>query len=79
MLIDGVQVVGGSNPIAPTLRVVFFGVAQVAAMPLLALILMDMPEVGSKNMGAAAGMYFYIAEIDGFGGPFVVGAIRDLT
>ena len=48
-------------------------------MPLLVLVLMDIPEVGSKYMGAAAGMFFCIAEIGGFGGPFVMGAVRDLT
>ncbi|MFC1943804.1 MFS transporter, partial [Chloroflexota bacterium] len=57
----------------------FYGVAHVAVMPLLVLILMDMPEVGAKYMGAAAGMYFCIGEIGGFGGPFIMGAVRDLT
>ena len=30
-------------------------------------------------MGAAAGMYFCIAEIGGFTGPLIVGAIKDLV
>ena len=58
---------------------VLYGVAHVTGMPLLVLVLMDIPEVGSKYMGAAAGMFFCIAEIGGFGGPFVMGAVRDLT
>ncbi len=58
---------------------VFYGIALVAAQPLIMLIMMDMPEVGSKYMGAATGMFFCIGEIGGFSGPFIVGAIRDLT
>ncbi|MFC1943087.1 CynX/NimT family MFS transporter [Chloroflexota bacterium] len=57
----------------------FYGVVHIAAIPLLVLILMDTPEVGAKYMGSATGMYFCVAEIGGFGGPFVMGALVDLT
>jgi len=49
------------------------------ATPLLMLILMDLPEVGPEYMGAAAGMYFCVSEIGGFIGPFLIGAIVDMT
>jgi cyanate permease len=58
---------------------VFYGICNCSIMPLLVLILMDLPEVGSRYMGAAAGMYFCIAEIGGFTGPLIVGAIKDLV
>ncbi len=58
---------------------IFYGLVITPIMPLLVLVLMDIPEVGSKYMGSAAGMYFCVAEIGGFGGPFIMGAIRDLT
>jgi hypothetical protein len=48
-------------------------------MPFLVLILMDLPEVGARYMGSASGMFFCIAEIGGFLGPFLVGAIKDLA
>ena len=43
------------------------------------LILMDIPQVSSKYMGSAGGMFFCVAEIGGFVGPFIVGAVKDLT
>lgn len=58
---------------------VFYGLANCCILPLLVLILMDLPEVGSKYMGAAAGMFFCVAELGGVMGPIVVGAIKDLV
>ena len=40
---------------------------------------MDIPEVGSKYLGAAAGMFFCFAEIGGCTGPWIVGALVDMT
>jgi cyanate permease len=56
-----------------------YGLLFRCAMPLLMLVLMELPEVGSKNMGAAGGMYFCVAEIGGFTGPYVMGAVVDMT
>jgi len=58
---------------------VVYGLANCCILPLLVLILMDLPEVGSKYMGAAAGMFFCVAELGGVMGPLVVGAIKDLA
>jgi sugar phosphate permease len=48
-------------------------------MPLLSLILMDLPEVGSTRMGMVGGLFFAIGEIGGFGGPASMGLFKDLT
>ncbi|MFC1897206.1 CynX/NimT family MFS transporter [Chloroflexota bacterium] len=56
-----------------------YGLFFRCTMPMLMLVLMDLPEVGSRYIGAAGGMYFCIAEIGGFVGPSVMGAIVDLT
>ncbi len=48
-------------------------------MPLLTLILMETPGVGQRRIGAAAGIFFAAAEIGGFGGPFLMGLLRDAT
>jgi len=48
-------------------------------MPLLTLTLMDMPEVGSRRMGTAGGLFFSVGEIGGFLGPFLMGYLKDLT
>ncbi len=58
---------------------ILFGASSSALVPLLMLTLMELPEVGSKYMGSAGGIFFCIAEIGGFLGPFVVGWLVDLT
>lgn len=55
------------------------GVASAAVMPLMMAILMDLPQVGARRMGAAAGVYFAIGEIGGFGGPALLGFVYDAT
>jgi len=55
------------------------GVTESALLPLMLLILMDSPEVGSRHMGAAGGMYFTVAEMGGFTGPLIMGLLVDAT
>jgi CP family cyanate transporter-like MFS transporter len=54
-------------------------IARAPFMPLLILILMETPGVGSAFMGAAAGLFFSAAEIGGVGGPLVLGVTRDIS
>ena len=58
---------------------IIYGLSFCSILPILMLILMDLPEVGSRYMGAVTGMFFSVAEIGGFAGPFIVGTIKDLT
>jgi cyanate permease len=55
------------------------GFAAAALMPLMMNTLMEMPEVGARYLGAAAGLYFSIGEIGGFTGPTLVGFLADAT
>jgi MFS transporter, CP family, cyanate transporter len=48
-------------------------------MPLLTVVLMDLPEVGPARMGIVGGMYFAIGELGGFGGPALMGLFKGLT
>jgi cyanate permease len=48
-------------------------------MALLLLILMDSPGVETRHMGSAGGMFFCVAEIGGFTGPFIMGLLVDVT
>ncbi|MFO7963997.1 MAG: MFS transporter [Desulfobacterales bacterium] len=48
-------------------------------MPLMLLILMNTPEIESRYMGAAGGMFFCVAEIGGFTGPLIMGILVDMT
>jgi MFS family permease len=50
-----------------------------ALMPLMMNTLMEMPEVGARYLGAAAGLYFSVGEIGGFLGPALMGLVTDLT
>jgi len=58
---------------------VLFGIAGSSLFPIVMLILMDTPEVGERHMGLAGGIFLCIAEIGGFTGPLVMGALADLT
>jgi MFS transporter, CP family, cyanate transporter len=48
-------------------------------MPLLTVVLMDLPEVGPARMGIVGGMYFAVGEIGGFVGPSVMGLFKHAT
>jgi len=48
-------------------------------MPMLTLILIETPGIGYRNIGAATGIFFAVAEIGGFSGPFLMGLLRDIT
>lgn len=55
---------------------------SIARSPIIAvsmLILMDTKGVGKAKMGTAAGLFYAVAEVGGFSGPFILGAIRDIT
>jgi hypothetical protein len=56
-----------------------FGITNSSFLPILMLILMDTPEIGSKHMGSAGGLFFCIAEIGGFAGPLLMGVLVDIT
>ena len=58
---------------------VLFGISGSSLFPILMLILMDTPEIGEEHMGLAGGIFFCVAEIGGFSGPLVMGALADLT
>jgi MFS-type transporter involved in bile tolerance (Atg22 family) len=58
---------------------VLYGIAACTLVPLLTLILMETPEVGTRHMGSAGGLFFCISEIGGFMGPSLMGIMVDWT
>ena len=58
---------------------VIYGIFQSSYMPILTLMLMDMPEIEPQFLGSAGGMFFCVAEVGGFSGPLIMGALVDLT
>lgn len=55
------------------------GVVRGPMMPVLTLVLMETRGIGAARMGIAGGLFFAAAEIGGFGGPFILGFLRDVT
>jgi cyanate permease len=58
---------------------IVYGLLTAPFVPILTLILMDTSEIGPAHMGAAAGLFFCVAEIGGVLGPLIMGALADLT
>ncbi len=58
---------------------IFQGAARGSMMTLAILLLLDMPQVGSKRAGVAGGMFFSAAEIGGVLGPVSIGVVSDVT
>jgi sugar phosphate permease len=58
---------------------VLFGVIFSPCCSILTLMLMDMPEVGSRHMGTAGGLFFCVAEVGGFLGPLLLGSVVDAS
>ena len=56
-----------------------FGFFSSPFMPLMLLMLMDLPKVEPRHMGAAGGMFFCVGEIGGFAGPLAMGVLVDVT
>ena len=68
--LDGPPLIGG---------LVAYNIVRDPMLPILTLILMETPGVGARRMGVAGGLFFTAAEVGGFGGPFLLGLIRDVT
>lgn len=61
------------------LAIAIEGFCAAAFAPLMLNTLMEMPSVGAKNTGAAAGLYFSVGELGGTLGPLLMGMVADLT
>jgi cyanate permease len=81
LLVEGVSVYlsGLASGIPLLVALVLYGIVSGAHMPLLLVVMMDLPVVGAEYTGIASGLFFSIGEIMGFGGPILVGILRDLT
>ena len=58
---------------------ILHGITGSGFLPILTLILIDTPEVEPRFMGSVGGLFFCIAEIGGFTGPFIMGFLVDFT
>lgn len=70
--------VGTSKGALLNLGLIFVALSR-SISPIVMLILMDFPQVGSQRMGAAGGLFFTAGEIGGVFGPLFVGVAADVT
>jgi cyanate permease len=61
------------------LAIMVEGFCAGAFAPLMLNTLMEMPGVGARNTGAAAGLYFSVGELGGTLGPLIMGVAADVT
>ncbi len=61
------------------LAIMVEGFCAGAFAPLMLNTLMEMPGVGARNTGAAAGLFFSVGELGGTAGPVMMGVAADAT
>lgn len=61
-----------------TVVLILYGICSAAIPPLTIVLLMDLPNIGAKNTGAASGVFFSFGAVGGFIGPLIVGYLADL-
>lgn len=81
LLIQGISMMlaGLTNGTSLLASLVAYGVTSGASMPLLLVVLMDLPDVGAEYTGVASGVFFSIGAFCGFIGPIIVGYLTDIT
>ena len=81
LLVEGICVYLSSlaSGISLLVALVLYGIVSGAHMPLLLVVMMDLPAVGAEYTGIASGLFFSIGEVMGFGGPILVGVLKDMT
>jgi cyanate permease len=72
LLVAGSALTGG-------LAVVAVGIGVGGLSPLVRMIPVELDGIGPSLTGTAVGLVFAVGEVGGFLGPFLVGALRDLT
>ena len=72
-------IVGYTTGASLTMGLILAGATSRGVMPILMLILMDSPQVGSQRMGAAGGLFFTAGEVGGVLGPLLLGIVADVT
>jgi cyanate permease len=72
-------IVGTTTGAPLTAGLVVQGAASRGVLPIIMLLLMDAPQIGSQRMGAAGGLYFTVGEVGGVMGPLLLGVVADLT
>jgi CP family cyanate transporter-like MFS transporter len=73
------MIIGTSTGSIRILGLILVGIATRGVMPILMLILIDSPQVGSRRTGSAGGLFFTAGEVGGVLGPLLMGVLSDAT
>lgn len=68
---------GTQPPAGVVASAVIIGFARAGTVPLMFLEIMDDDDIAIADVGAATGLFFAVAEIGGFAGPWGVGVLAD--
>ncbi len=81
LLIQGISIiiVGIAVELLLLASLAIYGIFSGAMMPVLLVVLMDLPDIGAEYTGVASGVYFSIGASMGFTGPILVGYLTDLA
>jgi len=81
LLIEGISIylAGISSGAFLLTSLIIYGIVSGAHMPLMLVVMMDLPNVGAEYTGIAGGLFFSIGACMGFAGPILVGYLKDLT
>jgi cyanate permease len=81
LLIEGVSIyaIGITSGLLLTTSIIIYGIVSGAVMPLMLVVMMDLPKVGAGYTGIASGLFFSVGLSLGFIGPIVTGYLTDLT
>ncbi|MHA1863595.1 MAG: MFS transporter [Candidatus Thorarchaeota archaeon] len=81
LFVEGISlyVVGITSGSFLVATLIIYGIVSGAIMPLMLVVMMDLPNVGAEHTGIATGLFFSIGASMGFIGPIVVGYLTDLT
>ncbi len=74
-----VVILGATVGAQRILSLILLGIAGRGVMPILMLMLMDSPRVGSSRMGSAGGLFFTAGEVGGVLGPLLMGVLSDVS
>jgi cyanate permease len=80
-LIQGTCILGSGLSFGVPLLVslIIYGLLSGANLPLMLVVMMDLPEVGAEYTGVASGLLFSIGASIGVIGPILVGFLTDIT
>ena len=80
LFIEGIcmYIVGITSGTSLLILLVVYGIVSGAVMPLMLVVMMDLPKVGAEYTGIATGLFFSVGGVMGFIGPSLVGYVTDI-